>query len=982
MVAQTARLVRLLRTLSRPFRRPPVGVTSLLVLLGAALIFHSPSLVFGLVPDEDDLRVFFFPLMALTGEALHQGRLPLWTPLIFSGYPLFADGEAGMLYPFNLLVLPLTTPEQALVILQILHSFLSSLFMFWLVRALGGRAFGGIVAGLVYAYSGFAVGQMVHGDVVRSMAWLPLELLFAERMARTAGFARLANAILCGAVFGIQGLALHVHFTILSALTVSAFILYRGVAPAWARKSGRLRDALSLALALGTVGVIGVGLAAVQLLPLLELAGETFRGAGLSVSDSTPNSIWPGNLATLVLPHLFDVGTRDYWGLWVKWETTLYVGIAPLALATLGAVAGRGPHRLFFLLLAGLSLIAAMGAYAPFPLWDTLHRLPGFNVLKSPGRFSLLFALATAVLAGRGADWLAERPSSFRWAAAIAIGAGVAVLGSGLGLQAVSDRLQAWSVSGSAFIEQYLRLPGSPVAVDGAPLSVERVARLAADSFSPSGPFTAWQLALALGTGIALACWFMGQSMRLVAPALTVALVFGDLWVNGLNSHPYLALDQLRPQVPDLLQRAGRSGDFRVLTLPSNQDKLTQVDPNRLMALRVEEANGYSSLPPDRPASYLSTVLQTDNDLLSLWNVRYVISESRPPQLPSYQGVSFHPTRPLLRSKESERGRSFGFLPDAGPVRADEFRLVADLQAGAAISDGVTVGTIRLEAPDGQTRVLQIRAGLDVSDARIDVPGGGPFAHRAAEVAFDHQRSNPDGDRYAQEIFFGRFALDPPMLIQRATIEPSLPTGRIAAYGLASFDSSTRQVTQISNPEAHPIVYTDAQIKITENREVRPRVSLVPDVVILPRGADPLLRMHDGPFDFRTTAMATAPIPEGLDLSSLTDSAVAGLGTAEITQYADQRVAIRTTTSRSALVVLADADFPGWVARVDGIPSPILRTDYLFRGVLVPAGEHEVVFSYEPRSIPIGLLITLATAATVTLLLGFAVVRRGSGAGS
>ena len=64
------------------------------------------------------------------------------------------------------------------------------------------------------------------------------------------------------------------------------------------------------------------------------------------------------------------------------------------------------------------------------------------------------------------------------------------------------------------------------------------------------------------------------------------------------------------------------------------------------------------------------------------------------------------------------------------------------------------------------------------------------------------------------------------------------------------------------------------------------------------------------------------------------------------------------------MLVLADANFPGWVARIDGKEAPILRADYLFRGVLVPAGEHDVAFAYEPRPLALGLLITLATAAT------------------
>ena len=45
--------------------------------------------------------------------ALKEGRLPLWEPGLFGGYPLFADGEVGMLYPLHLLAYGLLPPDLA-----------------------------------------------------------------------------------------------------------------------------------------------------------------------------------------------------------------------------------------------------------------------------------------------------------------------------------------------------------------------------------------------------------------------------------------------------------------------------------------------------------------------------------------------------------------------------------------------------------------------------------------------------------------------------------------------------------------------------------------------------------------------------------------------------------------------------------------------------------------------------------------------------
>jgi hypothetical protein len=80
-----------------------------------------------------------------------------------------------------------------------------------------------------------------------------------------------------------------------------------------------------------------------------------------------------------------------------------------------------------------------------------------------------------------------------------------------------------------------------------------------------------------------------------------------------------------------------------------------------------------------------------------------------------------------------------------------------------------------------------------------------------------------------------------------------------------------------------------------------------------------------------------------------------------------QEVMVTAKASEPGWLVLTDTFYPGWNAYVDGAKTTILRADYLFRAVPVPAGEHNVVFRYEPESFWWGVRITLATAA-VTLV--------------
>lgn len=63
--------------------------------------------------------------------------------------------------------------------------------------------------------------------------------------------------------------------------------------------------------------------------------------------------------------------------------------------------------------------------------------------------------------------------------------------------------------------------------------------------------------------------------------------------------------------------------------------------------------------------------------------------------------------------------------------------------------------------------------------------------------------------------------------------------------------------------------------------------------------------------------------------------------------------------------MLSDTYYPGWEATVDGQSTPILRGDVLFRAIRLPAGEHDVVFHFDPASIRAGLAISIATLVLV-----------------
>ncbi|MDX2288177.1 MAG: YfhO family protein [Hyphomicrobiaceae bacterium] len=71
-------------------------------------------------------------------------------------------------------------------------------------------------------------------------------------------------------------------------------------------------------------------------------------------------------------------------------------------------------------------------------------------------------------------------------------------------------------------------------------------------------------------------------------------------------------------------------------------------------------------------------------------------------------------------------------------------------------------------------------------------------------------------------------------------------------------------------------------------------------------------------------------------------------GEARLVSWRADRIEVDVNASTAGVLVLHDTFYPGWTARVDGLPTPILRADTLFRGVEIPAGTHRVVMTFEP----------------------------------
>jgi len=79
------------------------------------------------------------------------------------------------------------------------------------------------------------------------------------------------------------------------------------------------------------------------------------------------------------------------------------------------------------------------------------------------------------------------------------------------------------------------------------------------------------------------------------------------------------------------------------------------------------------------------------------------------------------------------------------------------------------------------------------------------------------------------------------------------------------------------------------------------------------------------------------------------------------------RISIGYSSLEKSCLGLTDTFYPGWKATIDGRQVDILRANLLFRAILVPAGEHKVVFEYDPQSFRLGGILAVLSALSIVL---------------
>ncbi len=364
-----------------------------------ALEWGGPVTVTG-SPEQTDLPLEFEPWWTEVRRLVAAGEPPWVSDRIGGGAPLFANGQTGLPFPFQLPVWVLG-PERGNDVMSVWKLELAALGGFLLFRRFGARPLAAAAGALPYAFGLYQLSWLVQGMawVVALTPWAVWSLIASLRGDRrhTA-----ALAVLLGALAGWS-----VHPETAAFLWLALALV--GTALAWgrARRLRRLAAPFLLALPIAAVGA----------LPVVATVAGTAKLAASHGRAMYPDPAlsWPlkARMAALIVAPWREGNPGD--GTWDRpfpnAAVAVSVGAIPVALLLLGGVRRRNRRAAVGFAAIGL---AAAGLVYQLPVFSQLvGRLPVLGVMTWV-RAGFLLGFAVTGLGALAFDaWLC-RPSRRR----------------------------------------------------------------------------------------------------------------------------------------------------------------------------------------------------------------------------------------------------------------------------------------------------------------------------------------------------------------------------------------------------------------------------------------------------------------------------------------------------------------------------------------------------------------------------------------
>jgi len=885
-----------------------------------------------------------------------EHQLPLWNPHSAYGTPLAAAMQSQPFYPLTVLV-SLHPSAWTYNFFIIGRLFVAGLLMFLYARLFLGFM-PSLFAAVTFMLTGYFIVYLnmphLSVEVLLPGVFLTFELLLRQNSWKavigTAGI-----IFLCVTGGMPESLFLAVSFGCL-------YFLFRlAVTPEFRERPLPRLGKLIAAVALG------FALSAFLLLPFLEFMGishnvhqtDNFGDRPGLASDGDPRTIITYLLPLIFGPVLNSIfsGLSGWTGMQAYWGITPCLFAVAAVLCCFVRKNAAYPNRLRFLtafLAVSLTLMVLKRFGSPIINW--IGGLPIGDMIVYPKYQEPLIAFCMAMLAGIGFSLLVERRTRSGY-----------FLMSAIALLGVILALAGWSLprvlelKSFAFVYYLIVIAGILIVLAAAFLLI----------VPPRWPWLAWSffglLTVELCLNFIIPSFYLFNQLPSVRPSPYAGAPYID-FISKRDQDHYRVFARdgfLYPNWAGVFELDDvRSIDGLYYRPYINFVRSFLLKPGDEQRRLGDLADRFTGLEADYPYAFDSDL---EKRFLKLSSIKYLISVSE-------FGVPKKILDEIVAQHRAQNLRGFG--PDLfqvgdrktalglfqhPPSHRVTYKTVIDPRR--PIFEGVAA--IKADALDktaGVDFLLEIDTGVKIEKLFSSFLNPREVAADRAGRSF-----RLDLSQYAGKEVELLFSTD------------AGPSGNVtyAWGGWAKLSFVAQDEGEAAAQSPFKKVY-DKEVNVYEVAGVLPRASLFRTAEILPED-QVLLRLKNPAFNPEEKVILSRESLSNEDpavVQSLTKGPATLNSAAHISFYGSQHVRIEADTGSPAVLMLNDANYPGWRAYVNGEPVPTLKANYLFRGVILPAGRNVVEFAYEPTSYRLGALVTTGTLASLAAAAALALHRR------
>ncbi|MCU1264983.1 MAG: hypothetical protein JWM21_1301 [Acidobacteria bacterium] len=957
---------------------------------------------------------YLYPLRTIVWQEVRHGRLPLWTPQIMSGYPLLSMAQIGIGYPltWSYLFLPGRWAEQIYFLAPYL---LAPAFTYAYLREINRTRLAALLGALAFGYGGFMISPLASysGLAANATMWLPLMLLVIER-ARSRRF--VSSALAATGVYAMSVLSgWGQGFAYVGLLAVSYAVVVAVVGKSEqseeversrkgeeeARKMRAVPGAVAESVAGSVAGSVrgwrrwrplGVVLVAMVLAAGVDAFQilETMQVQRLSIRRELTYQLFAMGSYKL------NAAAKSFLlPLHTVFEASTYVATLALVPALIAVIAsarvsvhhfrrnrsawqGRSAREcgriIFWSAVAMLGFTLMLGENTPVA--SVLYHIPPFNLFRGAARHAFEFTFSVSILSAYGWDkvdeWsIAREHRTSRRSPWLYWGVAFLILALAAGLLWVRDISQV--------PVGYMEIFYYPPQFSESRYLFWKL------SFSFLTIVAAWCLLKAPGSRrrgglllstIAVACFFEPAIMasRWWWPTLKPASRFTAVSQptnllrnyppaeNRIYTHVYPMVEEYAD--PPRLEPANLTMLYGLQNVAGNEPLILDRYSRALGDVYIDAVKTRPGYPSD------PTLLTSTSHVLDLLNTRFLVS---------YANLATEPWTLIERDGIRIDPRDLGITVEPGKTitlkgvaaAADTLALITATAWSAEAVDGTEVARVRLISPHGRVIERLLRVGIDTAEWAHDRRNVRPLMRHSLATVLSSKAEDLSDHEPAYK-FITRLALGARLQVDRIEISNVSKKIVLLLAHATLFDS----INHFSMPLPHydlekwqPVYDHDGAL-VLRNQKALPRVWLVAEAeVVAAEEALQRIRGQGKPFDPRRTALLEI---DPRELPALPGGPIAAAAGARIAAQESNRLVIETNAETASVLVVSEVNYPGWVATVDGARAPIHATDFLLRGVVLPAGSHRVEMRYTAPAARWGALISVCTLIVIGGLLIYA----------